>query len=148
MEFPLVVVRQYSLIRDSGGAGKFRGGQGICREFEARFDNVSYTGLGDRQIFPPWGLSGGENGACGAYHLTRTDGTVEKLPSKCTEIILNAGDIVSVQTPGAGGYGDPGKRDPQAVLSDVIEDKVSVEKAMELYGVKVVPSGNTYKLAE
>lgn len=148
MEFPLVVVRQYSLIKDSGGAGKFRGGQGICREFEARFDNVTFTGLGDRQIFPPWGLAGGENGARGSYYLTRTDGTIEKLPSKCTEIILNAGDVVSIQTPGAGGYGDPTKRDSQSVLMDVIENKVSKEKAIETYGKNVIPYRRTYKLSE
>jgi N-methylhydantoinase B len=148
MEFPLVVVRQYSLVTDSGGAGKFRGGQGICREFEARFDNVSYTGLGDRQIFPPWGLAGGKEGTGGAYYLTRTDGTIEKLTSKCTGIILNTGDVVKIHTPGAGGYGEPHERDPQAVLEDVIENKVSVEKALELYGVKVEPFGSTYRLAE
>lgn len=148
MEFPLIVVRRYSLVTDSGGAGQFRGGLGICREFEARFDNVTYTGLGDRQIFPPWGLNGGKNGACGVYYLTRKDGTVEKLPSKCSDIILNTGDVVTVKTPGAGGYGDPAKREPRAVLVDVIENKVSVEKALELYGVKVVSFGNTYKIAE
>jgi N-methylhydantoinase B len=146
MEFPLVVVRQYSLIKDSGGAGQYRGGQGICREYEARFDNIAYTGLGDRQLFPPWGLEGGGEGAGGACYLTRADGSTEKLPSKCTDIILNKGDRVSVYTPGAGGYGKPSARDPEAVLADVIEGKVSVEKAKELYGVNVVPVNGTYAL--
>lgn len=148
MEFPLVMIREYSLLKDSGGAGEFRGGQGICRVFESRFDQVAYTGLGDRQKFTPWGLHGGKNGSGGSYVLTRADGSQERLPSKCTDVILNKGDVVCVHTPGAGGYGNPAKRDKQKVLSDVIEGKVSVEKAEELYGVKVTGKGNTFCLVE
>ncbi|MFK9093845.1 hydantoinase B/oxoprolinase family protein [Bacillus salipaludis] len=146
MEFPLVVVREYSFIEDSGGAGEFRGGQGISRKFEARFDNVSFTGLGDRQKFAPWGLNGGGDGSGGIYYLERKEGKVERLPSKCSDIILNAGDVVTIKTPGAGGYGDSQKRNPHSVLLDVIENKVSINKAQELYGVKIKHIGNEYQL--
>ena len=50
---------------------------------------------------------------------------------------LESDDVVSYETPGGGGYGDPLKRDPEAVLSDVIDEKVSVERAREVYGVVV-----------
>ncbi|AOT69838.1 hydantoinase B/oxoprolinase family protein [Geosporobacter ferrireducens] len=148
MEFPLVLVRQYSLIPDSGGAGEYRGGQGICREFEARFDNINFTGLGDRQLFAPWGLNGGENGSGGAYYLKRTDGTTERLPSKCSEIVINAGDRITIKTPGAGGYGEAKNRKPEAILTDVIENKVSIERAFQLYGLKIEKIGNEYRIAE
>lgn len=146
MEFPLLMIHKYGLIENSGGAGKYRGGLGIERIFEAMYDNVKYTGLGDRQIHKPWGLNGGFPGAGGEYFITRTDGTVLKLPSKCTDILLHKGDIVTVHTPGAGGFGDPHDRKREAVLSDVIEHKVSVELAEQLYGVKIKQSGGSYSL--
>ncbi len=148
MEFPLITVREYSLITDSGGAGKYRGGQGICREYEACFDDITYTGLGDRQVFKPWGLDGGKNGAGGAYYLTHANGESERLASKCSEIKLNKGDVLRVLTPGAGGYGDPDERSPESVFSDFLEGKVSIEKAKELYGVSIVKDGNSYSYSK
>lgn len=148
MEFPLLIVHKYGLIENSGGAGKYRGGLGIERIFEAMYDGISYTGLGDRQKFRPWGLNGGMEGAGGEYFITRTDGTVEKLPSKCTDIPLHKGDIVTVHTPGAGGYGNPRERDIKSVLNDVIEHKVSIHMAKELYGVNIMDLGGTYQLAD
>jgi len=148
MEFPLVTVNRYELREDSGGAGTNRGGLGITREYEIMFDGISYTGLGDRQIFLPWGLEGGHEGAGGAYFLERNDGSRQQLPSKCTDIPLNKGDIISVRTPGSGGYGDPAKREPERVLTDVIDRKVSPKNAAALYHVKVVKEGYTWKIDE
>ena len=54
MEFTKILVRKYELIKDSGGAGEFRGGLGIERELEVTEDNILYTGLGDRHKFRPW----------------------------------------------------------------------------------------------
>jgi N-methylhydantoinase B len=148
MEFPLVMVKKYALRKDSGGAGRHRGGLGIVREFEIMYDGISYTGLGDRQKFPPWGLAGGLEGAGGAYYLCRPDGTETRLPSKCTDILLAQGDIVSVRTPGSGGYGNPLEREPARVLADVIEDKVSAEQAAAIYGVSVNRQNGTYAVDE
>ena len=75
MEFPLLTVHKYGLIENSGGAGQYRGGLGIERIFEAMYDNISFTGLGDRQLYRPWGLYGGLPGAGGEYFITRADGT-------------------------------------------------------------------------
>jgi len=144
MEFPLVMIRRYELRKDSGGAGENRGGLGIIREFETMYDGISYTGLGDRQKIAPWGLEGGMEGAGGAYYLHKPDGSITQLPSKCTDILLKKGDIISVCTPGSGGYGDPFKREPERVLEDVIESKVSAEKAAELYGVAVMEIQGNY----
>lgn len=148
MEFPLVLVQKYALRKDSGGAGKNRGGLGIVREFEIMYDGISYTGLGDRQKFAPWGLEGGSHGAGGAYYLCRKDGSEERLTSKCTDILLKKGDVIKVCTPGAGGYGDSITREPNKVLIDVIEGKVSIEMAKDIYRVSVTAKDGTYVLNE
>ncbi len=146
MEFPLVLVRKYALRPNSGGAGKFRGGLGIDREFEAQFAQIAFTGLGDRQIIPPWGLAGGQDGAGGAYYLTRKGEAVVQLPSKCNDIAMEAGDVVCVMTPGAGGYGQAVERDAQEVLNDVIEGKVTKDQAEALYGVVIEKQGCRYAI--
>lgn len=137
MEFPYLEVLEYALVRDSGGAGKTRGGLGILRRFEVKYENILYTGLGDRQVFPPWGLNGGYSGSGGRYEIRRSDGNVEHLSSKVTDIVLNRGDIVSVYTPGGGGYGAPGDRDKEDVLADFVEGYISEQSARKLYGVNL-----------
>ena len=97
---------------------------------------VIYTGLGDRQRFEPWGIDGGHNGAGGCYDLTRSgQSESQRLTSKCTGLVMNRGDVVCVRTPGAGGWGDPKRRDVQKVLEDVLEGKVSPGAAASEYGV-------------
>lgn len=137
IEFPLVTVNKYELRTDSGGAGENRGGLGILREFEIQYDNIKYTGLGDRHIFAPWGIEGGHDGSCGKYEHISKNGEINKLPSKCTDIELSKGDVIKVYTPGSGGYGNPKKRPVCEVLNDVIELKVSMEKAEIEYGVAI-----------
>ena len=88
--------------RGSGGAGRWRGGDGICRQILALTD-AQLTLLSERRRFPPYGLSGGEAGQTGENSLVR-QGEVIPLPSKGTFEIL-AGDIVCISTPGGGGFG-------------------------------------------
>jgi N-methylhydantoinase B len=100
--YPIRVLR-YSLRRGSGGRGKFRGGDGVIRE--VRFlTKAQITLLSDRRKFPPYGLHGGEPGAAGANVLIRDEGSPERLPSKFTTWV-QPGDILSIQTPGGGGWG-------------------------------------------
>lgn len=138
MEFTKILVRQYELRRDSGGAGEYRGGLGIKRELEVLEDNILYTGLGDRHRFPPWGLAGGREGGTGAFFHVSPDGRVTKKSHKTTSMPLKKGDIIRVYTPGAGGFGDPKKRPVEKVLQDIAENKVSLEAAKDLYGVAAV----------
>ena len=148
MEFTKILARKYELKEDTGGAGQFRGGLGIERELEVLQDDVAYTGLGDRHKFHPWGLAGGKEGAAGAFYRVATDGTVTKMGHKTTSFPLKKGDVIRVTTPGAGGYGDPMKRDPEKVLKDVREKKVSEEAAKKEYGVVVVSDGVNYHVDE
>lgn len=135
-EYPILVER-YQLRADSGGAGRYRGGLGIQRDFRILSDDISYTGLGDRHKFAPWGIVGGKDGAPGSFWVSQNGGELEKLPSKISGVTLNMGDLISVCSPGAGGYGDPYERLVEEVFNDVREGKVSVEAAWIDYGVAV-----------
>lgn len=146
MEFPLLTVKRYALRTDSGGAGYHRGGLGIVREYEAMYDNIQYTGLGDRQKFPPWGLNSGKSGAGGAYYLIRKGEVDQRLTSKCTDVPLQKGDIISVRTPGAGGYGNPYQRPLNKVLEDVENGYVTQRQAESEYGVTVENLEGSWKI--
>lgn len=133
-EYP-ILVESYRLSKDSGGAGRYRGGLGIQREFRMLTDNLNYTGLGERHKLSPWGISGGKNGAPGSFWLTREGGKSEKIKSKISDLILNKEDLITVHTPGSGGYGNPLERPIDLVIKDVREGKVSIEAARNDYGV-------------
>jgi N-methylhydantoinase B/oxoprolinase/acetone carboxylase alpha subunit len=95
-------IRQYGLRTGSGGTGAAAGGEGIVREYEA-LAVTSVTILSDRRRRPPYGAQGGGPGACGRNVLIR-DGVEHVLPGK-TEIRLQPGDRLRIETPGGGGYG-------------------------------------------
>jgi N-methylhydantoinase B len=96
-------VRKYALRPQSGGEGKFRGGEGIIREIEVLAD-CEVTLLADRRTRGPWGLSGGSDGAAGKAHITRNDGSVEQMPGKFSTR-LRRGERITIETPGGGGWG-------------------------------------------
>ena len=100
--YPLRVT-QYSLRKGSGGAGKFRGGDGIVREVELLADS-EVTLLADRRSRGPYGLQSGEDGAAGRTEVVRHDGTCEALPGK-TSIHLKKGERIRIESPGGGGWG-------------------------------------------
>lgn len=95
-------VRRYEIRRGSGGAGQFRGGDGIRRDIELLHD-AQVTILSERRKFAPYGLAGGEPGKPGRNVLIR-DGEEHELPGKIS-LPVRAGDVVSIRTPGGGGFG-------------------------------------------
>ena len=101
--YPFRMIR-YAIRRDSGGAGKHRGGDGIVRELELLGD-AQVTLLADRRKTMPWGLAGGEPGSPGQTTIIE-DNVEEKLPGKCTRG-LKAGTRIRIESPGGGGWGKP-----------------------------------------
>ncbi len=99
--YPMRVGR-YEIRRGSGGAGRYRGGDGIRRDIEM-LNGAQVTILSDRRKYPPYGLAGGELGRTGRNLLIR-GGEVWELPGKVS-LEVEAGDVVSLRTPGGGGYG-------------------------------------------
>lgn len=101
-----VRVRRYELRRGSGGAGRYRGGDGIIREIEFLGD-VRGTILSERRRIPPYGLAGGKPGRTGKNRLIHR-GKISELPSKAT-FSASRGDILRIESPGGGGWGTPRK---------------------------------------
>jgi N-methylhydantoinase B/oxoprolinase/acetone carboxylase alpha subunit len=102
-----VRIRRYGLRPDSGGRGRFKGGEGIVREYEFLVES-QLTIISERRKFPPYGLEGGRVGAVGRNTLIRK-GREMILGSKIN-LRVEPGDVLRVETPGGGGYGRAGSR--------------------------------------
>jgi N-methylhydantoinase B len=135
LEYP-VRIERYEFITDSGGAGKFRGALGLRRDIRMLIDDITWARYGDRQRFGPFGLFGGKEGAKGQFVLN-PDTPKERVAKSKGLDVLNTGDVVSLRLPGAGGYGNPAERDLEALERDVMDGKISRERALEDYGVKI-----------
>ena len=125
----------YELVEESEGPGQYRGGLGLRRDYLFPDHEVSFTVLADRDRWGPWGLFDGLSARKASYILN-PDSEATELGSKVT-IELKPGDVVSYRTCGGGGYGPPNERNPQAVLDDVHEGKISLERAREIYRVAI-----------
>jgi N-methylhydantoinase B len=132
MEAPIRVHR-VALRGDSGGAGAFRGGLGVVREYEILEGEVAFSHRGERHFSAASGLAGGGEGARARSRIFRVNGGVEEIPSKIVTT-LHPGDRLVVETAGGGGYGDPQARMPGDVEADVRNGKVSPDAARRLYG--------------
>ena len=133
VEYPLMI-EEYALLADMEGAGKFRGGVGLVRQYRMLQDNTLVQVRTDRVKHPPYGLCGGQSAPSPRITLNpgRTDGRA--MPPKFVTT-LKQGEVVRVDNPGAGGWGDPLDRDPQLVLQDAIAEKVTPQRAQAVYGV-------------
>jgi len=125
-EYPLLV-EEYSLVPDSGGAGRYRGGAGLRRVVRPVDHDCSFNGVGERFRHQPWGLFGGSAGASGRFFLRQATGETRRLDDKPSDIIVTPKDAVIVETPGAGGYGAPHERDPERLADDVRSEKFSAD---------------------
>ena len=128
MEYPLLV-DEYALVEQSGGAGRWRGGMGIRRVIEVLGHEASFLGSLDRARIAPWGLAGGEPGGCGGIVLNPERAGERALPSKVWGYRLAPGDRVSMVTPGSGGWGPPEARPVEQVLADVEDGIICAERA-------------------
>ncbi|MEK9753936.1 MAG: hydantoinase B/oxoprolinase family protein, partial [Rhodospirillaceae bacterium] len=133
---PLRVERS-ELRRDSGGAGKWRGGLGLRREIRLLGAGGRLSVLSDKNVIPPYGVRGGISSAPNRFVVRRDGKVIEPsvLPGKVTAFQLRRGDVVIEETAGGGGYGDPLDRDPAAVARDVAYGYVSPAEARLAYGV-------------
>ena len=133
-EQPIQILK-YEFLPDTMGAGRYRGGAPFCREYKFLEADGILQVRADRRAFLPFGLQGGGAGAPSMNWLTR-DGATAPLPSKFC-ITLKYGDVFRLEVPGGGGWGDPFKRDPAAVLADARNGLVSLEAARAEYGVAI-----------
>ena len=136
-EFPTRVER-FELIRDSGGAGRYRGGLGPRRVYRILTDDAQWTLRGGRHDVPAYGFEGGSSGRCGSAVVN--PGTPEEriCSSRFSGVRLRSDDLVQLEKAGGGGYGDPRDRPVDEVLEDVFNGYVSRDAAVEDYGVDPV----------
>lgn len=145
-ELPLQVL-EYGLVPDSGGAGRHRGGLAFRRGFRLLGDSAVCTMRADRRDHLPYGIAGGAPGGASA-NILRRDGRETLLPTMPMEAIaLGHGDAFLHIAAGGGGHGDPLLRDPQLVLEDVRDGKVSVAAARAAYGVAIAADGRSIDVA-
>ena len=131
-KYPLEIVA-YGIREDSGGAGKYRGGNGTYRHYRVLADSELYLWF-ERSVTPAWGLFGGEDGAKPLVTVTLPDGT-QSAYLKVNGVSVPKGTEIRSLTGGGGGYGNAIERDPEQVRNDVIEKYVSVDHARSAYGV-------------
>ena len=134
LNYPVRITR-YELVENSDGPGKYRGGLGLRRDYFFPDHEASFTILADRERWGPHGLFGGLPGER-AHYVLNPDSDATELGSKVT-VQLKENDVVSYRTCGGGGYGPPEDRDPEDVLWDVRNGKVSLERAGKVYRVAV-----------
>ena len=139
LEYPLRV-HSMRFAPDSGGAGLHSGGLGMTKVFEVVDGSLEVTHRGDRHFSRPWGLKGGKPAKPWASVLKRTDGSVHKVPAR-ERFRMQTGDILTCDTAGGGGYGDPLLRPARQVAEDVADGRVSIDAAANDYGVVIGPAG-------
>lgn len=128
---------------DSCGAGEYRGGVGYTKQMLCLNDVITCSQMTDRHLLAPWGLNGGTEGGCGATLVkkagrndwqTMREAYGKPSTSRYSNVAIRKGDRVQLVTPGGGGYGDPAKRDPEAVARDLREGYISAAAAAKHYG--------------
>ena len=135
--YPVRLIR-YGIVGDSGGAGRFRGGCGIVREYEILADRAVLAMRIDGVVNPPWGAAGGMSGGSGRA-VVNPGGPGERVLAPLSDgNVLVRGDVLLLETGGGGGHGHPHDREPEVVLGDVLDGFVGVAAARELYGVVIV----------
>jgi N-methylhydantoinase B len=131
--YPLRIER-YGFVPDTGGAGRFRGGLAMVRDYRLLAD-ATLSVRTDRGCFRPYGLVGGEAGTPSSNWLN-PDGENRRLPGKFT-LPLPAGAVFRHVLAGGGGHGDPRRRDPALVRRDVREERITPAYARRVYGLAI-----------
>ena len=141
-----VVIQEYALRCDSGGAGKWRGGVGLTLTVEILNQGGQILARGmERSRFRPWGRNGGR-AAAAAYTVLNIGSNHERDIGKIDVLSVDKGDRLTVMTPGGGGFGDPFERDPALVAQDVRQGLVSEDTARLDFGVAI--DNGTVDMAE
>ena len=132
-------IRRLQLGRDSGGAGRQRGGLNVVKEYELLADSLVTLHF-DRAKMPSWGLFGGAAGASPRVDV-QPAGEASRVVHKVEQLAMPRGSTFVAVTGGGGGFGTPQERNPDAVLEDVLDGYVSPTAALEQYGVALTADG-------
>jgi N-methylhydantoinase B len=131
-------IDQYALVPDSCGAGRWRGGLGLRRQYTLLNAEATLQLRSDRMKFRPYGLAGGHP-APPTRNVLDPDGAAREMPAKFG-MLLRRGDTIRHDQPGGGGFGDPLARDPALVAADALNEKITVAYARREHGVVLDPA--------
>jgi N-methylhydantoinase B len=131
-----IQVDRYCYNTAPGGEGQFRGGPGLIRDYRILSDAGGFiTATFGRHKYLPWGIDGGRDGSMNAVEILHVDGRPSHLAGKTARYPLQKGDVARLITGTGGGWGDPRKRNRNAVLSDLRDELVSPDTARTIYGL-------------
>ncbi len=133
MEYPLLV-EEYGLVPDSGGAGRQRGGLGLRRVVRPVGHDCVFNGAGERFRHRPWGVFSGGPGGTGRYLVEPDGGDAVPLDIKPSGITMTPAERIVIETPGAGGYGAPAERRSEDLAADRASGKFSDAFLRKNYG--------------
>lgn len=131
-KFP-VMIERYALRSDTGGAGRYRGGCGVHREYHVEADAFLSLWF-ERSVTPAWGLFEGKSGAQPQVSINPGQENEQNV-LKANALPLSKDTVVRLETGGGGGFGNPLERDPEKVRQDVIDGYVTLEGAKQDYGI-------------
>jgi N-methylhydantoinase B len=131
-EYPLFI-ESYSLVPDSGGPGRHRGGLGLCRDLRIIDHTCEIAVQAERFKTRPWGIFGGSEGQTGRIVLCPATPRETDLASKTSGVEIREGEVLRIQTPGGGGYGPAVERPIPLIEKDLREGKTTLEHARKYY---------------
>jgi N-methylhydantoinase B len=131
-----LTIEEWSLVPDTGGAGRHRGGLTSRRVYRVEYDEATFTVSGERGRSAPEGHFGGLAGTPFLCSVRKPDGSVAKVAAKGGQTVVHRGERVVVQPAGSGGYGDPLERERERVLADVADGYISSEAARQIYRIE------------
>ena len=132
MDYPLLV-EAYGFVEDSGGAGRHRGGLELRRVIRPLGHECVFSGSGERFRNAPWGVFGGEGGHTGRFVRVEADGSLTQLPNKPSGVHFDSSQRIMIETPGAGGYGEPATRTSEDIDTDRRSGKFSERSLKQNY---------------
>jgi N-methylhydantoinase B len=138
--YPLIVDRfTYNL--NPAGAGRFRGGYGLVREYRVLCEKAELTTTFGRHRYPPWGAAGGQEGSSNGVGVIPAGQSEPVLwRGKLARYPLRRNDVARLVTGAGGGYGDPANRDPWLVWEDVRSGFITIDQARDMYRVVLDPA--------
>jgi N-methylhydantoinase B len=130
-------VERYALWDGSAGAGQYRGGMGVVRDYRVLSDDIVVSLSSERQHVAAPGAEGGERGALGAFILNPGTPEEQALPAAAADVKLPRDSVLRIATPAGGGYDEAKKRDRAAIERDLREERITREEARRHYGYQV-----------
>lgn len=131
-----VLVDQFALDIVDGGAGEYRGGRGLVRDYRITSEWAGVTATFGRHIYRPWGMAGGQSGSPNYVEFIHADGQ-RRTFGKCARYMLKRGEVARLHTGTGGGYGLSSRRPLESVREDVKNGYITREQAAHDYAVDV-----------